>query len=58
MKTLLNLTILLLQIAGATFVGVGLSLIWMPLAWIYAGAAMYFFGCLLYQAMKSEDIEK
>ena len=58
MKMLFNFTIFLLQMAGAVLVGVGLSLIWMPLAWIYAGVAMYFFGYALYLVMKSEDIEK
>ena len=58
MKMLLNLTILLLQMAGAVLVGVGLSLIWLPLAWIYAGAATYFFGFALYQGMKSEEANK
>lgn len=58
MKTVLNILIFLLQSSGIILVGIGLGLIWMPLAWIYAGVASFAFGHVLYLAVKSEGPEK
>lgn len=58
MKTVLNILIFLLQSFGVILVGIGLGLIWMPLAWIYAGVAIFAFGHVLYLAVKSEGTEK
>lgn len=58
MKPLLNVLIFLLQLIGTVLVGIGVVMIWQPLGWIYAGAAVFVFGHLLYRAMESEEIEK
>lgn len=58
MKTILNILIFLLQLAGAVLVGVGIGMIWMPLGWIYSGAVVFAFGHLLYRAMESEESKK
>ena len=58
MKPVLQILIFLLQALGAVLIGVGLGLIWMPLAWIYAGVASFAFGHVLYLAVKSEGSEK
>lgn len=58
MKSLLNVLIFLLQLTGTVLVGVGVVMIWPPLGWIYAGAAVFTFGHLLYRAMELEEPKK
>lgn len=58
MKIFFSILVLLLQLAGAVLVGVGIGMIWMPLGWIYSGAVIFAFGHLLYRAMESEETEK
>lgn len=58
MKSLLNVLIFLIQLAGTVLVGVGVVMIWPPLGWIYAGAAVFTFGHLLYRAMELEEPKK
>ena len=58
MKIILNILIFLLQLTGAILAGIGIGMIWMPLGWIYSGAAVFAFGHLLYRAMESEEIKK
>ena len=58
MKTILNILIFLLQLAGTVLVGVEIGLIWMPLGWIYSGAVVFAFGHLLYRVMESEESKK
>lgn len=58
MKPVLQVLIFLLQALGAVLIGVGLGLIWSPLVYLYAGAAIFAFGHLLYLAVKSEGTEK
>lgn len=57
MNVILNIIIFLAQAAGFILIGVGLEMIWTPLALIYAGTGMIAFGHLLYRDMKSEASE-
>ena len=55
---LLHILVFALQLAGVIFAGIGLKMIWTPLGWIYAGAAAFAFGHLLYLAIESEETEQ
>lgn len=57
-KTLMHLLIFAAQSAGVVLVGIGFSMIWMPLGWIYSGAVAFIFGHLVYLAMESEESKK
>ena len=58
MKAIIQILVFVLQMAGVISAGVGLEMIWTPLGWIYAGAAAFAFGHLLYLAMESEETDK
>lgn len=55
MNPWMNVLIFVLQFCGVIFIGIGLSMVWTPLALIYAGAVEFALGHLLYKAMKSEE---
>lgn len=58
MKPVLQVLIFLLQAFGVILIGCGLGLIWRPLVYLYAGAASFAFGHLLYLAVRSEGTKK
>ena len=58
MKIFLSILIAVLQLTGAAAVGVGIWMIWPPLAVIYSGAVAFTYGHLLYLAMESEEPKK
>ena len=55
MKLLENLLILLLQLGGAILIGVGLTMIWFPLGWIYSGVVAFILGHMMYLDAKTEE---
>ena len=58
MRFILQTLIFVTQLIGVVTVGIGLDMIWRPLGLIYAGAAMFTYGHLMYRAMESEEIKK
>lgn len=58
MKAWMNVLIFVLQFVGVISVGIGLAMIWTPIALIYAGVVEFVFGNLLYRAMESEEVKK
>ena len=57
MKSILHILVFMCQLIGAVLVGIGLKMIFDPLGWIYAGAATFYFGHLLYLVAESEDVK-
>ena len=57
-KLLLHLLVFAVQVIGVVLVGIGLSMIWEPIGWVYSGAIAFAFGHLLYLALESEESEK
>lgn len=55
MKTIMRLLILVLQFGGAIQIGIGLTMIWEPLGWIYSGIVAFILGRLMYLDAKTED---
>ena len=55
MKLLTNLLILLLQLGGVIQIGVGLTMIWVPLGWIYSGVVAFILGHMMYLDAKTEE---
>lgn len=58
MKFLANLLILILQFGGIIQIGVGLTMIWTPLGWIYSGIVACILGHLMYLDKESEEPKK
>lgn len=58
MKSAMNVLILLIQSIGVLLVGIGLEMIWEPLAWIYYGVAFFVLGHAMYLAKDSEERKK
>lgn len=58
MKPVMSILIFLAQMVGIILVGIGLEMIWEPLAWIYHGVVFFVFGHALYRAMESEESDK
>lgn len=58
MKSTKNFLIFMVQLIGVLLVGIGLEMIWEPLAWIYHGIVFFVFGHVLFLVMKSEDGSK
>lgn len=57
MKTIIRLLILILQLGGAIQVGIGLTIMWEPLGWIYSGIIAFMLGHLVYLDAKTEESE-
>lgn len=58
MKSAMNVFILLIQSIGVLLTGIGLEMIWEPLAWIYYGVAFFVLGHVMYLAKESEERKK
>ena len=57
MKLIVNFLILILQLGGVVQIGIGLTLIWLPLGWIYSGVVAVILGHLMYLDAKTEEPE-